>query len=59
MPLLWLYLAFLCGILLAASVSIPIAGWILLAPIAVILLLPPIYRRLFLHLPARITQLTA
>ncbi len=59
MPLLWLSIAFLCGILLSASISIPIAGWILLALIVVILLLPPVYRRLFLHLPERITQLTA
>ena len=49
MPLLWLSLVFLSGILLAANISIPLLAWILLAIASLFLLLPPVY-----HLWARI-----
>jgi competence protein ComEC len=47
MPLFWISLALLCGILLSSSLFIPILGWSLIALIAIITLLPPIYRHLF------------
>ncbi len=57
MPLFWLSLAFLCGILLANSLSIPLLGWSLAALVAVFLFLPPISRRLSSRFPHRLTQL--
>ena len=47
MPLFWICLALLCGILLAPRLSIPIFGWLLLAGMAIIILLPPLYHRIF------------
>lgn len=47
MPLFWISLALLCGILLSPSISIPIYGWLLVAGVAIIVLLPPVYRRIF------------
>ena len=57
MPLLWLSLAFLCGILLASGLSLPLIGWSLLALVAVMLFLPPISRRLSSRIPTRLTRL--
>jgi competence protein ComEC len=57
MPLLWISLAFLCGILLASSLSFPLLGWYLLALVAVLLFLPPISRRLSSWIPTRLTRL--
>jgi competence protein ComEC len=54
MPLFWLCLAFLCGILLSSSFPLPILGWSLLALFALLLFLPPISRRLFSRLPSRL-----
>jgi competence protein ComEC len=45
MPLLWLSLAFLSGILLTATIPIPFLAWILLALASLLLLLPPVYWR--------------
>lgn len=45
MPLLWISLAFLSGILIAASLPIPIIAWIFLAISSLIFLLPPVYHR--------------
>jgi competence protein ComEC len=45
MPLLWISLAFLFGILLSASVPIPFIAWIILATASLILLIPPVYHR--------------
>jgi len=57
MPLFWLSLAFLCGILLESSLSLPLPGWSVLALVAVLLYLPPISRRLSSRIPHRLTQL--
>jgi hypothetical protein len=57
MPLFWLSLAFLCGILIAPSLSIPTYGWSLLALVTLILCLPPITRRLFSRVYPRFTWL--
>jgi len=57
MPLFWLSLAFLCGILLASSLSLSLLGWLLLALVAVLLYLPPISRRLSSWIPTRLTRL--
>jgi competence protein ComEC len=45
MPLLWLSLAFLSGILLAANLPRSILGWTIPVIISLLLLLPPVYRR--------------
>jgi competence protein ComEC len=58
MPLFWISLAFLCGILLSRSLAFPILGWSLLALLAFILLLPPIYRRLFSRFSSYLTHIT-
>jgi competence protein ComEC len=58
MPLFWISLAFLCGILLAPSLAFPILGWSLLGLIAVILLLPPIFRRITPRFSPHLTHLT-
>jgi len=55
MPLFWISLAFLCGILLSSSFPLPILGWSLLALFALLLFLPPISRRLLSRLPPRLT----
>lgn len=57
MPLLWLSLAFLCGILLSQIIHIPAFGWCLVAALAIILLLPPVKSFLRAHLSSRIFQL--
>ena len=57
MPLFWISLAFLSGILLAPSLNLPLLGWSLLALLIFILLLPPISRRLSSRVPASFTRL--
>ncbi len=57
MPLFWISLAFLSGILLAPSLNLPLLGWSLLALLIFILLLPPISRRLSSRLPTSFTRL--
>jgi competence protein ComEC len=56
MPLLWLSLAFLSGILLAANLPIPFLAWILLAIASLILVLPPVYRRWAQVLPSSLSN---
>ncbi len=58
MPLLWLSLAFLCGILLTARLPVTTFCWALLALASSVLLLPPVYRRWNRILPNRLTQFT-
>ncbi len=58
MPLFWISLATLCGILLAPALSISTLGWSLLTIVALILLAPPVYRWLTLRITSRFTQLT-
>jgi len=57
MPLFWLSLAFLTGILLAANLSIPILGWIPPVVIALVLLLPPVYRSWSRFVPPVLTAI--
>src|SRR5512135_1513842 len=57
MPLLWLSLAFLCGILLSHSTSIPILGWYVLFGLALILILPPINRTLSTRISGQLARL--
>ncbi len=58
MPLLWLSLAFLGGILLAHSFAIPAAALILLAGLAIVLLFSPVSRRLSVVIPPALVKLT-
>ncbi len=58
MPLLWLSLAFLSGILLAASFPIPVLAWLLLAGISIILALPPLSRRWIRLIPPSLSTFT-
>ena len=58
MPLFWISLAFLCGILLSPRLAFPILGWSLLALLACIVLLPPIFRRLSSRFSPRFIHLT-
>ncbi len=58
MPLFWLSLAFLCGILLAPSLAISIPVWAMIALLAAFLLLPPVYRWIFTRLPTGFTSVT-
>ena len=58
MPLFWVSLAFLGGILLASSLIVPLLSWILLGLVAILLFLPPISRRLSSLIPTRLTKLT-
>ena len=58
MPLFWISLATLCGILLAPALPISTLGWSLLTIVALILLAPPVYRWLTLRIISRFTQLT-
>lgn len=52
MPLLWLSLAFLMGIALAASLSFSVSGWLALAGAVVLLAtLRPLIRRVNINLP--------
>ncbi len=58
MPLLWLSLVFLAGILLAAYVQIPLFVWILLAIASLLLLLPTVYRHWARIIPTSISNFT-
>jgi competence protein ComEC len=58
MPLLWLSLAFLSGILLAASIPIPVLAWLLLAGISILLALPPLSRRWIRLIPPSLSTFT-
>jgi competence protein ComEC len=57
MPLFWLSLAILAGILLAANSNLPLFGWILVGLTSLLLVLPPLYRRWVDHVPPSINQL--
>ena len=46
MPLFWVSLAFLCGILLAGKLSIQTLGWGVLAAVAFVITIPPIFRKI-------------
>jgi competence protein ComEC len=58
MPLFWLSLAFLSGILIAASIAVPMPVWIILSFFSILLLVPPVYRLWSRILPASTTSLT-
>jgi competence protein ComEC len=58
MPLFWLSLAFLCGILLASNLTLPLLGWTLVALAAILLCLPPVARHLSSRIPPRLTRLS-
>lgn len=60
MPLFWLSLAFLSGIVLARGISIPILIWCMLAGLAFLFTIPPIYRRISygVYSPLRSTSTT-
>jgi len=58
MPLFWLSLAFLAGILLAAMLSLPFSVWIVMAAISLVLFIPPIYRTWSRRIPGRISHIT-
>ncbi|HSB65021.1 MAG TPA: ComEC/Rec2 family competence protein [Anaerolineales bacterium] len=55
MPLFWISLAFLSGILLAREISIPMLIWGVLACLAILFSLPPIYRRINYSPPRRVS----
>ncbi len=57
MPLFWISLVFLCGILISPSLTIPILVWCGIAVLAVIPLLPPFSSRLTSRLPTTFTQI--
>ena len=58
MPLFWLSLAFVSGILLAAYAPLPILAWILLAIASLLASLPPIYRHWSRRVPTIIPNFT-
>jgi competence protein ComEC len=58
MPLFWLSLTFLSGILLGHSLSLSIYGWYLIALITFISLLPPIYHLYNIHLLSRLSKIS-
>lgn len=58
MPLFWLSLAFLSGIILASKVNLSIAGWSAFSVASLLLLLPPIYKHWSRFVPIRISVLT-
>jgi len=55
MPLFWLSLAFLAGILLAAKLSLPMLVWGLVASGCIVLVIPRVYRSWVHLLPDSIT----
>jgi competence protein ComEC len=57
MPLFWICLAFLGGILLSANFSLPIVGWSVLAGMSLLFLLIPSTRRLLTRFHTRFTHL--
>jgi competence protein ComEC len=58
MPLFWLSLAFLSGILLAANLPLSILGWTIPAILSLMLLLPPVYRGWSRIIPTSISNFT-
>jgi hypothetical protein len=58
MPLFWISLAFLCGILLSPSLAVSIPVWAVIALLAAFLLLPPISGRILSRLPPGLTNVT-
>ena len=58
MPLLWISLAFLSGILVAANLPISILGWTIPAIIFLLLLLPPFYWRWSRIIPKSLSNFT-
>jgi competence protein ComEC len=58
MPLLWLSLAFLSGILTAANLPIPTLAWILLAITSLLFVLPRAYRRWIRFIPPSLSHFT-
>ena len=58
MPLFWLSLAFLSGILLAANLPLDTFAWIPLAILPLLLLLPPVYQRWTPVIPRSVTNIT-
>ncbi|NJD59031.1 MAG: DUF4131 domain-containing protein [Anaerolineae bacterium] len=52
MPLLWLSLAFLTGILLAQKFSLPVLAFVGLAVLALLMILPIFHRRIVGYLPS-------
>jgi competence protein ComEC len=59
MPLLWLSLAFLCGILFSAQLSLSPASWLLIAGLSLgLLILRPLLKRKYQHLPIINTNIT-
>ncbi len=58
MPLFWVSLAFLCGILSARSLTSPIYGYGLLGGLSLILIIPPVFRWLSLQAHLRGTRIT-
>lgn len=59
MPLFWISLAFLCGIVLAHSLAIPIYGWCGLAVLSIILTIPAIFRRISSWVSQRLAGITS
>ncbi|OGO60284.1 MAG: hypothetical protein A2032_02550 [Chloroflexi bacterium RBG_19FT_COMBO_49_13] len=58
MPLFWLSLAYVCGILLSASLTLPILVWILLAFASLLSLVPPVYHRWARYIPPPLSNFT-
>jgi competence protein ComEC len=58
MPLFWISLAFLCGILISPKLTLSIPCWLFIATLGLILLLPPVTRRINSRLPTTIIQFT-
>ncbi len=58
MPLLWISLSFLSGIVLAASLPIPFIAWIILAITSLVLLLPPVYHHWARIIPPALFKFT-
>ena len=58
MPLLWISLAFLCGVLLSPSLTLSILVWCGILLLAVIVALPPVFSKISSRLPPASTKLT-
>lgn len=58
MPLFWLSLMFLCGILLSPSLAVSILVWIVIALLAGSLLFPPFSRWILSRLPPGLANIT-
>src|SRR4030065_2499060 len=58
MPLFWLSLAFISGILLSANLTLPIIGWILIIVVSLLLSLPPVYQRWKQTIPLPLADFT-